>query len=262
MSVDLYDPSGTNIANISPSGTANLTLATTGTYTVLLHAGDYSSTGMYDLSLTVIGGCTRLYLGSGVIRTQEVVCLPLELVAPSPAVWVSFAVRAPGSILTSPTVNATPPFSNATITPGTNSQWLVSMQTSATSGVVGDQIIGSLCFSAVSTQSVFVPVLLNNLVVTNQGGLVPGTSPFGGRFVVIANQPLLAAWRGTNDQRMVTLYGKASTTYEIQEAAAVGTAASWISGWTDTVPASLFINSAVQGPLSNAPTLFLRAKEK
>jgi hypothetical protein len=262
MLVDLYDPRGTNIASIGPSGTANLTLALTGIYTLLVHDGNYAGTGTYGLSLTVFGGCTRLSLGSGVVRTQQVVCLPLEMVATSPAVWVSFAVKSPDGILTSPTVNATPPFTNATVTPGSNSQWLVSMRTSPTSGVSGDQIIGSLCFMAVSTQSLFAPIVLNSLVVTNQGGLVPGASAFGGRTVVIANRPLLESWRATNGQRMVTTYGKANTAYEMQQTTNVGAAASWISGWTNTVPPSLFYASPIQGPLSNAPIVFLRAKEE
>src|SRR5207249_1858595 len=120
MVVDIYDPRGTNIASIGPSGTANLTFAITGTYALLVHSGNYVGTGTYGISLTVFGGFTRLYLSSGVVRTQQVVCLPLEIVAPSPAVWVSFAVKAPAGILTSPTVNVTPPFTNASITPGSN----------------------------------------------------------------------------------------------------------------------------------------------
>ena len=237
-----------------------MTFAITGTYTVLVHAGNYGGTGTYGLSLTVFGGCSRFYLSPGVVRTQQVVCLPLTMVAPSPAVWVSFSVKAPGGILTSPTVNVTSPFTNATITPGSNSQWLVTMQSSPSTGATG--VIGSLCFTAVSTQSVVATVVLNNLVVTNRGGLVPGANAFGGRTVVIANQPLLEPWRATDGQRMVTTYGKANTAYVMQQTTNVCAAASWISGWTNIVPPSMSYASPIRGPLSNAPIVFLRAREE
>src|ERR1035441_1555492 len=142
MVAELYDPTGTNIATLSPSGTANLTLAKTGGYTLLVHAGNYVGIGTYGLSLTVFGGCTPLSLGSSVVLTQQVTCLPLEIVSSLPAVSVSFTVQAPTNTLNSATINANPPFTNATIVAGPNSQWFVNMQTSPSGGVTGDQIIG------------------------------------------------------------------------------------------------------------------------
>ena len=85
MVADVYDPTGGNIASIGPSGTANLALATTGDYTVLVHASNYSDAGGYGLTLTVFGGCTQLYLGMVVGRTQQVACVPLRLVASTAA---------------------------------------------------------------------------------------------------------------------------------------------------------------------------------
>ena len=262
MVADFYDPAGMIITNLSPSGTANLTLAATGVYTLLVHAGNYVGTGTYGLSLTVFGGCAPLSLGSSVVRTQQVVCLPLEIVSSIPAVWVSFTIQAPTNILNNAYISVNPPFTNASIVAGPNSQWFVNMQTSPSGGVTGDQIIGDVCFTAVSTHSAFVPVTLNNLVITNQGGSVPGGTAFGGRVVVIADQPLLEAGLSTNKHRLLTIYGNANTDYEIDYSAKLSGSPSWIPGWTNTVPASLWYSQYLQGSFSNAPVLFLRAKQR
>jgi len=176
-------------------------------------------------------------------------------------VWVSFVVEVPNGVLSSPTLNVAPAFTNATITPGLGSQWLVTLQTSPTSGVAGDQM-GSVCFTAISTQTVATPVHLSNVVVTNQGGSVPGITASGGRVVVIANQSWLEAHLSPNGQRMVTLYGKPDTDYAMIGSTNLGPATSWLPSWTNRVPSSLEITSGVQGPLSNAPVLFLRAMEQ
>jgi hypothetical protein len=175
---------------------------------------------------------------------------------------VSFTVQAPTNTLNNATISVNPPFTNANIVAGPNSQWFVNMQTSPNGGVTGDQIIGAVCFTAISTQSAFVPVTLNNLVITNQGGSVPDGTAFGGRVVVIADQPLLEAGLSTNKHRLLTTYGKANTDYEIDYSTNLSGTPSWIPGWTNTVPASLWYSNYLQGSFSNAPVLLLRAKQR
>jgi hypothetical protein len=235
----------------------NQTLTMTGVYTILAHANNYANTGSYGLSLTVFGGCTSLTLDFAVGRTQQDLCLPLEIVGSSPVALVSFSVEAPAGVLTSPTVALAPPFTNATVTQVSGSQWTVTMQ--ATNGVFGDQIIGSICFTANAIQSEFVQVMLGNLVVNNQDATVPGTIALGGEAVIIANQSLLRAQSSTNGQRSVTLYGKANTDYVIDYS--TNLSGNWFPGWTNTEPGLMFLASPVQGVVSNAPVLFLRARE-
>jgi hypothetical protein len=57
MEADIYDPNGNLVKSISnPSGqyTADLTLALTGTYTMLLHASAYNDTGSYEFTVTCL----------------------------------------------------------------------------------------------------------------------------------------------------------------------------------------------------------------
>jgi hypothetical protein len=136
------------------------------------------------------------------------------------------------------------------------------MQTDPANGVAGPTNIAMLCFDAVATQSAFVPVLLSNLVITNQGGGVPGATGFGGRVVIIADQPLLEAGLGTNRQRLFTLYGHPNTDYEINYSTNLGVPSPWSPGWTNTVPATLSYSGSISGPLSNAPVVLLRAQQR
>jgi hypothetical protein len=261
--VDVFTPAGTWVGSFGYNDyTTQLVLTNTGTFTVIVRDRGNANIGTYTLTLQVMGGCIRLDVGATVVRTQQVACLPLQLVSGSPAVWTSFTIQAPTNFLGNATLTASAQFTNVTFVPGTNAQWLVTLQTAPTNGVLGDQIIGSLCFRASSALSGFAPVTLNNLMVTNQGGLVPGASTSGGRVVVIADQPLLEAGLGANRQRLLTVYGKANTNYEIDYATNLAGASHWLRGWTNNVPASLSYSSAIQGPLSNAPVLFLRAVQR
>ena len=60
MVVDIYDPAGSNVVSMGASTSTNYILAITGIYTVVVHSGNYSGTGSYGLSLTVLGGCVSL----------------------------------------------------------------------------------------------------------------------------------------------------------------------------------------------------------
>jgi len=258
MILDLYDPSGNRVFSMGNSMSTNYTFANSGNYTVVVHASDYSSTGTYSISLVSFGGCAQLTVDQTVIGTNQDGCLPIEIVASSPAAWVSFTVQTPGGYLTNPSVSPAAPFTNATIVPGTNSEWFVTM--SASNGVMGDQIIGVLCFTAQSTQSVFTPVILSNLVITNEGGGIPGSATSNGRVVIIANNSLLQVGMTTNRLRGFTLYGKAYGEYTV-DYSTNRTALDWQQVVTNTLPISASNVFVVQGSWSNAPLLLIRAKE-
>jgi hypothetical protein len=260
--VNIYDPTGSNVVNMGISTSTNYVLADTGIYTVLVHSGSYNSIGSYNLTLTVFGGCAQEFVDLAVVTTNQGGCLPLELVDSSPVAWVSFTVQAPPGIFSGATIDAGSQFTNATITPGTNSQWFVTMHANSTNAVTGDQIIGQICFNSGSTQSVFVPIVLSSLVVTNQGGSIPGPILQGGTAVVIANQSLLEAGLTTNRQPMYSLYGKPNTPYEIEYATNLGANSLWFPLSTNTLPADSIYTSLIQGTLSNAPVLFIRGLQQ
>ena len=202
-----------------------------------------------------------LLLGSTITRTQEVTCVSLTTFASAPAQSLSFTLAAPCGQLTNLTLDTGNRFTSANITPGTNCEWNISLQTSPTNTLFANEVVGSICFTAVSTHSAFVPLTLKNIVVTNLDNSLPVTFGFGNRAVVIANEPLLEAWLGSSQQRMLTTYGKANTAYQIRYASNLQTPLPWTLGLTNVVPVSLFYSQQLTGVLSNAPVLFLRANE-
>lgn len=102
--------------------------------------------------------------------------------------------------------------------------------------------------------------MLSNLIITNEGGSIPGTATLGSRAVVIANQSLLQAGLTTNKLRTFTLYGKANTEYTVDYSTNL-TAPSWLPVATNTLSLNSSNAFTVQGSWSNAPLLLIRAKE-
>jgi hypothetical protein len=240
---------------------STLTLPSTDTYSVLVRSRGNLAVGSYSLVLDAVGGCFQLRVGSTVARTQEVACLPLRTIAGSPATALNFTLRTPVA-MTNFSLNIGSRFATATVTSGTNSQWFVRLRTSPENPLIGDETIGSLCFISVSTQSMFVPLVLSNLSVTNLDGSVPGASGSIGRAVIIADQSLVEAWFETNRQRMITTYGKPNTGYEIRSRSAVPGAAPWTLAGTNLVPGAMFYSQPLTGPASNALMIFLQANER
>ena len=260
--VDVFSSHGVYVGGFGYNDTASqLTLTNTGTYTVIVRDRGNNDTGSYSLGLTVSGGCARVYVDSANARTQQVSCLLVRIFAGSPASFVGFTLHAPCGYLTNVSLNTGGRFTNAVFTPGTNCQWSVTLQTSPTNALMGDETLGSLCFTPFSPESAFVPLTISNLVVTNVDNSVPSAAASGGRVAVIANRPLLEGLLGSGRKRLLALYGKTNTTYEIREATNLAAISPWVLGWVTNVPSSLSSTSAVQGVLSNAPILFLRANE-
>jgi hypothetical protein len=193
---------------------------------------------------------------SPIMRAQDDTCIPLAIAASTLTPTVSFALQAPAGHLGSLALNTEGCWSGG-LTSLADSQWLVSLTNSCSAAAMGVETVGTLCFTAVSAQSAFVPLAISDL----NAGVSP-THTFGSRAVVIANEPLLEAWLDQSGQRMVTLYGKANTTYGLLQSTDLTAPRPWAFGWSGTVPASLFLDMPVQGSLSNAPILFLDATEQ
>jgi hypothetical protein len=213
--------------------------------------------GWYIDEVRLLHDPALLLIGSPVVRTQDTACVSLAIAVDSPSSGASFVIEAPAGNLNGPLLSTDGCWSS-TIIPQSATQWLVNMLSSCTAGSAGVETIGTICFSAVSPHSAFVPLTVNSLVISN---LAPAHA-FGTRVVNIANEPLLEGWLDSSKKRMVTTYGKANTGYVIHQSTNATAVRPWPLGWTNTVPASLFTNSPVRGSLSNAPVLFLNARQQ
>ena len=214
-----------------------------------------------DEEMRTLQDVALLMANSSVVRTQNTACLSLVGAAPSSAPSaVNFTLQAPAGHLSNVVPNTTGCWTG-TVTPQPNAQWLVVLKSSCTNTPMDVQTIGSLCFTAVSEHSGYVPLTINDIVVTNLDGSLPLAFASGSRAVVIANEPLLEAWRETSGQRMLKIYGKANTSYLISYKTTLATASSWAPVLTNLVPASMSYAQGLTGVLSSAPVVFLRAKE-
>jgi hypothetical protein len=200
-----------------------------------------------------------LVIDAGVVRTQEVSCLPLTVLPGKPATSVNFILQALSGDLTNVTLDTGNRFTSATVTPQPNSEWLIALQTSPANPLLGEETVGSVCFNAVSEHSTFVRLVVKDVAATNLDGSLPTTVGSGSRVVIIANEPLLEATLGSSGERQLTLYGKASEQYEIQYNTDLGLP--WLTGWTNTMPASMFWSQVVPPTYPQGPALFFRARE-
>jgi hypothetical protein len=260
--VDVFNPAGTRVGGFGYNDfQSRLLLTNTGTFTVAVRDRFNGATGSYLIDLAVVGGCAQITVGSVNSRTQEIACLPIRMFAAAPATFVSFTLAVPCGHLTNVSFATGGRFVTSTFSEDSSCQWSVATQTAPDNPLLGDELIGSLCFTPVSTESAFVPITIANLSVTNADGNVPGASASGNRIAVIADKPLLEALLGSHHERLLALYGKTNQNYEIREATNPVTASPWPLAWVTNVPTSLSTTSTIRGTFSNAPSLFIRANE-
>lgn len=261
--IDVFNAFGVRVGGFGYNDfSSTLTLTNTGNFRVIVRGRDNDDTGSYSLTLDVIGGCFRFSLGSAIVRTQQLACLPLQFSVGSPARSVAFTVQAPAGHFVNPVLQTGSRFTDATVTVGADAQWLIRLQTSSSNPLVGEEFVGSLYFTVISTNSAFVPITVADLVVTNNDGLLPSAAAFGNRVVVIADRPLLEATLGPNAQRVLTLYGKANTAFRISDTSDPALPLPWTPTLTNLVPTALFYSQSLTVGLSNAPVLFLHATEQ
>lgn len=98
--------------------------------------------------------------------------------------------------------------------------------------LMSSQLVAHLQFTAVSTQSAFVPLILHSLTANQSNGVaVARTIPGAGRVVVIAEEPLLEAQVFTNSQRQLVLYGPPGPGYVVQKSTEPASPAAWQTAW-------------------------------
>lgn len=222
--------------------------------------------------------CIQAGLGNTVMLAGTTSSVPVRLVSSTELTNMSFTVGYPTNrfdtnfalAVNSPHV-ITQQWS--LIEPG---QIKLSFTLPATNILYGPTNVGSLSFSAVPDQSSdFVWLLIGNVTgLKPDGSEVANAYGNPGRVVVIGKEPLLEPWLNPARERMLTTYGRPNTIYEIlhtnQLVCAISSsptnwvldASLWPVGWTNTVPPALFYTEPLPAAFSNAPTLFLRAKEK
>src|SRR5207237_8186657 len=80
------------------------------------------------------------------------------------------------------------------------------------------QAIAQLSFTAISTQSAFVPLLLSNVTAIQTNDIALNrTIATSGRVVVVGAEPLLEALPSTNSQPTLILYGEPGAHFIVEQ---------------------------------------------
>jgi hypothetical protein len=197
-----------------------------------------------------------------VVRAQDSVAMPFGIAASLPVSTAGFILRAPAGHLGDVTLDMEDCWIESTITPESDSEWLVTLHNSCPTTPTGLQKIGNLHFTALAEESAFVRLVLDDLSVVNQdASTATPVHVWGSRAVVIANVPLVEGSLGPNRQRMATVYGIPGHAYEVRHSPAFDAASPWTLDSTITMPAGMSLSLPLNGPDAESPVLFLRANE-
>lgn len=222
---DLFAATGTG--NFTPLGDQNFAMD-------ILGPGDSDLSQTYTLTFTanfatalttmlsVDTEFLALNMGTTVVRAGQSGTVPVVGQANTNLASIDLKLQVPAGRLTNVVLQSLAPQLDpvaTTITGQNGSAW--QLHFAALSGqtiVTGSNTLAQLSFTAVSNQnSAFVPLQITEVAGTKSDA-TPMAHTFGqsGRVVVIANQPLLEADFAADNSRLLTLYGKAWTSYSVE----------------------------------------------
>jgi hypothetical protein len=227
-----YDPDGVTFslglptptgASVTPSGIFSWTPtcsqgSTTNTITIL--ATDHGTpplTSTITFSVTV-PECIQASIGNTVMQAGHTSSVPVVLLSTTALTNMVFTVPLPPDRLTNfALVVNSPQVLTQQLQISGVSNLQVSFILPASSVLHGPTNVGLLSFVALTNQSsAFVPLPLTNVSGKKpDGGPVANAYGQPGRVVIIGNEPLLEAALGTNAQRLLTLYGKPGSSYQM-----------------------------------------------
>ena len=120
----------------------------------------------------------------------------------------------------------------------------------------GGRLLAQVNFTAVSTQTTVVPLLLSNLTAIQASGVaVPRTLADPSRVVVVGNEPLVEVLMSTNQQPMLVLYGEPGPNYLIQSTTDLQNTNLWQTAWQGTLTNLI----QVIGPATSSQGTYFRA---
>jgi len=208
--------------------------------------------------LVTVSDCLQVGVGSTVLQVGQNGCIPVNLLASVGLTNLTFNLAYPSNRFANWTIGATnPAVGAATVQPIDPERTRFILQARSGQAFQGPGEIAQLCFTAQTNPSAFVLVSATSIVGAKQDGTLMGNvSGQPGRVVDIGREPLLEAWRGTNLQRMLTLYGNPGATYALgYRTNILGT--NWLFAW-HTPMTNL---SEIFPAATTAPQLFYRAWE-
>ena len=201
--------------------------------------------------------CIQASVGNTVVQVGQTSSVPVVLLSTTALTNMVFTVTFPPDRLTNfvMTVNSAQVLTQSLeLLDTTHVQ--VSFNLPASSVLHGPTNVGLLSFAALTNQSsAFVPLPIINVSGHKpDGGQAASAYGQAGQVVIIGNEPLLEAALGTNDERLLTLYGNPGASYQMAYSTNLLTT-NWVPAWQGTMTNLWEVFQADQ----TAPQLFYRA---
>jgi RHS repeat-associated protein len=212
---------------------------------------------------TTVGECLEPTLGTLILPVGQRGRLPVNLLTSEQLTNLTMTLDMPVERLIDPSVEifeeAADFVGAAEVTPTTNLLYLINLAASSNAWMFGTQQVAWLYVTAATNQrSAFVQVNIGDFIGARLDGLlVTNVNTQSGRVVVLAEEPLLEALRGTNRQPAMVLYATEGTNRVIEATANFGNPASWATWWQGPVSNVLF--RAFENVADTNRALFFRA---
>ncbi len=112
----------------------------------------------------------------------------------------------------------------------------IGFSTSAGQVLQNGRLVGYLDFTAASTESAFVSLMISNVIAVQANGVpITRTRAVSGRVVVVGSEPLLEALPLANNQPALMLYGLPGTSCVVQSTSDEGNSKHWQTVWQGTL---------------------------
>ncbi len=246
-----YDPNGVTFS-LATGAPAGASVTTNGVFSwtpacdegstsnsITIWVTDYGSPPMSNsITFTVtVPECIQASIGNTVMQIGQTSSVPVLLLSTTALTNMAFTVPFPPDRLTNfaITVNSAQVLTQSMQLLDTG-HVQVSFILPASSVLHGPTNVGLLSFAALPNQpSAFVPLAIINVSGHKpDGGLAASAYGQAGQVVIIGKEPLLEAALGTNDQRLLTLYGNPGASYQMAYNTNLLTT-NWVPVWQGTM---------------------------
>jgi hypothetical protein len=181
----------------------------------------------------IVNDFLAIGLGSIVTRTQQQTNVALTVYSSAGVTNICFALEYPEDRLANLSLSiVSPRICSATVAPVSNNLAMICVSTCPGDVLLGTEAVAELRFTTLPNNSAFVPLRLVEIAAVKDDGLpVDRVGGRDGRVIIIGNEPLLEATRGTNATVWLTLYGKPGSSYQITSSSYIPRAKPWPAAW-------------------------------
>jgi hypothetical protein len=170
----------------------------------------------------------KISFGNTTVPVNTTSSVPLTAQASAPWQTLNFTLPLTPGILSNLTLNSTPPFTTATLTPLDAAHWQFNFSNASGHALSGTQTLAQLGFRATASNSAFVPLVPENISATRTTGeFFPRLLPAPGRVVIVGTQPLLDAHAVISNRHQLTLFGNPGQTYQVDTASNLAVPTLW-----------------------------------